>query len=149
MLQGFFVFVLSVRLRLRLFLTFRGRPLLLFPTGFFLSFPCLVLPSFLYACLSGSQKCAWRRFLRKGESFFIGAFKQAKTYENQSGREAYFRMLCLVGFSEKNIKKPEHLPRLVKISIIDFISLRCLCLDEDSQSCNEALCSLFFPLPGE
>ena len=72
-----------------------------------------------------------------------------KTYENQPGRGAYFRMLCLVGFSEKNIKKPEYLPRLVKKSIRDFISLRCLCLDEDSQSCNEALCSLFFPLPGE
>ena len=28
-----------------------------------------------------------------------------KTYENQSERGTYFRMLCLVGFSEKNIKK--------------------------------------------
>ncbi|MCR8883031.1 hypothetical protein, partial [Phocaeicola plebeius] len=38
MLQDFFVSVLSVCLRLRPFLTFRGRPLLLFPTGFFLPF---------------------------------------------------------------------------------------------------------------
>ena len=28
-----------------------------------------------------------------------------KTYENQSERVVYFSMLCLVGFSEKNIKK--------------------------------------------
>ena len=145
MLQGFFVSVLSVRLRLRLFLTFRGRPLLLFPTGFFLSFPCLVLPSFLYACLSGSQKCAWSRFL----PFFIGIFGCSQNARKSLWESGYFSMLCLVGFSEKNIKKPEYLPRLVKISIRDFISLRCLCLDEDSQSCNEALYSLFFPLPGE
>ena len=125
-----------------------GRFLFLLPDSSFLLFPLAFL-CFFTALPDGSQKCAWRRFLRKGESSFIGAFKQAKTYENQSGREAYFRMLCLVGFSEKNIKKPEYLPRLVKISIRDFISLHCLCLDEDSQSCNEALCSLFFPLPGE
>ena len=146
MLQGFFV---SVRLRLCLFPLFRSRPFPLSAAGFFFSSFPLAFLCFFTALPDGSQKCAWRRFLRKGESFFIGAFKQAKTYENQSGRGAYFRMLCLVGFSEKNIKKPEYLPRLVKISIRDFISLRCLCLDEDSQSCNEALCSLFFPLPGE
>ena len=38
----------------------------------FLPFPLAFL-CFLTAYPDGLQKCAWRRFLRKGESFFIGA----------------------------------------------------------------------------
>ena len=78
MLQGFFVSVLSVRLRLR--------PFPLLPRQAASSFCCRIfsfLPfslaflCFLTAYPDGLQKCLWRRFLRKGESFFIGAFKQA------------------------------------------------------------------------
>jgi len=87
MLQGFFVSVLSVRLRLRLFPLFRSRPFPLSAAGFFFSSFPLAFLCFFTALPDGSQKCAWRRFLRKGESFFIGAFKQAKTYENQPGKK--------------------------------------------------------------
>ncbi|WP_369685490.1 ComEC/Rec2 family competence protein [Phocaeicola plebeius] len=129
---------------------FRSRPLLLFAAGFFLSFLFSLAILFSLAVTRTAFRNAPGDVFSTKESHSSPELSDAlKTYENQSERGVYFRMLCLVGFSEKNIKKPEYLPRLVKISIIDFISLRCPCLDEDSQSCNEALCSLFFPLPGE
>ena len=129
-------------------LSAEGRFFFLLPDSFFPSFFPFAIICSLTAYPDGLQKCAWRRFLRKG-AFFIGIFGCSQNARKSLWESGYFSMLCLVGFSEKNIKKPEYLPRLVKISIRDFISLHCLCLDEDSQSCNEALCSLFFPLPGE
>ena len=133
------------------FRTFRGRQLPPSADGFFLSFLFpLCFPLLLYRSPGRLSEMRLETFSPKKESHSLSEHSnRLKTYENQPGRGTYFRMLCLVGFSEKNIKKPEYLPRLVKKSIRDFISLRCLCLDEDSQSCNEALCSLFFPLPGE
>ena len=95
---------------------FRSRPLLLFAAGFFLSF------LFSLAVTRTAFRNAPGDVFSTKESHSSPELSDAlKTYENQSERGVYFRMLCLVGFSEKNIKKPEYLPRLVKISIIDFI----------------------------
>ena len=136
-------------LSLRPFPLFRSRPFPLSAAGFFSSFSPLLSFVPLPLTRTALRNAPGDVFSEKESHSLSEHSNRLKTYENQPGRGAYFRMLCLVGFSEKNIKKPEYLPRLVKISIRDFISLRCLCLDEDSQSCNEALCSLFFPLPGE
>ncbi|RHF86473.1 hypothetical protein DW653_15150 [Phocaeicola plebeius] len=57
---------------------FRSRPLLLFAAGFFLSFLfSLAILFSLAAHPDGLQKCAWRRFLHKGETFFTGTFRCA------------------------------------------------------------------------
>ncbi|WP_417131398.1 hypothetical protein, partial [Phocaeicola plebeius] len=53
-----------------------GRFFFLLPDSFFPSFsPCY--PFFPCRHPDGLQKCAWRRFLRKGESFFTGTFRYA------------------------------------------------------------------------
>ncbi|WP_418835114.1 hypothetical protein, partial [Phocaeicola plebeius] len=49
-----------------------GRFFFLLPDSFFPSFsPCF--PLFPNPYPGGLQKCAWRRFLHKGESFFTGS----------------------------------------------------------------------------
>ncbi|MBS4826482.1 MAG: hypothetical protein KH088_13345, partial [Bacteroides sp.] len=66
-----------------LFLSVRLRP---FPRQAASSFCCRILSflpfplaflCFLTAYPDGLQKCAWRRFLHKGESFFTGTFRYA------------------------------------------------------------------------
>ena len=129
-------------------LSAEGRFFFLLPDSSFLLFPLLSFAS-LPLSRTAFRNAPGDVFSAKENSFFIGIFGCSQNARKSLWESGYFSMLCLVGFSEKNIKKPEYLPRLVKKSIRDFISLRCLCLDEDSQSCNEALYSLFFPLPGE
>ncbi|WP_455657857.1 hypothetical protein, partial [Phocaeicola sp.] len=83
-----------------------GRFFFLLPDSFFFSFLFLLL-SFVPFLLT---RTAFRNapgdvFSGKESHSSPELSDTLKTYENQSGRGAYFSMLCLAGFSEKNIKK--------------------------------------------